>query len=880
MSLSRLATAAFVPFPRRTIASWSRIHSTRPHGIQLLCRPTIASPSHSTFSFSTSTTARSSRGERTSHVLDVNQTKKIRRKATKAVFSDVSPSAGTTAASTASTTAAGTSSGSSAPFASRINPLKRGRDCDRDHRNRHHDYYMRDRHDTRRRRDDRADHPQHSSSQQQQQQQQQGRSTRLRYEDFVQPGHHRQHYLYRQRLLHYIRQQQLHNHARDQGHHHSSHRRGFSPGDHHHGGPGGFNNHHWWSHWNQQWLPWMLQVHLEDAARKAFVVGIIVACGAYGFYNFKTKQREQFRKFRDDFWKIREKLLDTGEDPPWAKTAKERYSFWQSSPSSSWTSAPALPVGTLASGGGDAAAAMALGLSGSGGDVRDPKGRPPSQGLQGSEKDLRMLTPESVERRLGQNQRSFKVVPPQGMRKKREDEGAYFKPRTRNIVRGYTVNQVASNNPIEDDMSQHFLRSYHDHDGSDEPERYFFGVYDGHSGWCCSQKVAHELAPSISKELNFIRNPRDTQAVIEAIERGFLKLDQRIVQDSVKRVLEHPSRPLACSSLLPAISGSCALMAYVDSRENDLYVACVGDSRAVMGVREPTTDGKGHVWRAVPLSFDQTGRNPWEVKRLQEEHPGEESTVVRRGRVLGGLEPTRAFGDARYKWPKDIQEKVFGLFPAYRDPRPNYNTPPYVTAKPVVRHHKIQPEKDRFLIMATDGLWDKLTSDEAVQLVGQLLDGKTGQDEMVLDREAILAYRRQLKAKRIAAAAGANAGANAKIAPTTDTSGQLAPARPQKLQQDEEEEELTPANLAPKGPASQIRKFTYRDQANASTHLIRNALGGADDDKLAATLQIPSPQSRQHRDDITVTVVFFGQQDTTMALSDAQDAARGLTPIR
>jgi pyruvate dehydrogenase phosphatase len=30
--------------------------------------------------------------------------------------------------------------------------------------------------------------------------------------------------------------------------------------------------------------------------------------------------------------------------------------------------------------------------------------------------------------------------------------------------------------------------------------------------------------------------------------------------------------------------------------------------------------------------------------------------VIRDGRVLGGLEPSRAFGDARYKWPRDIQQ--------------------------------------------------------------------------------------------------------------------------------------------------------------------------------------------------------------------------------
>lgn len=246
-----------------------------------------------------------------------------------------------------------------------------------------------------------------------------------------------------------------------------------------------------------------------------------------------------------------------------------------------------------------------------------------TQGLHGSQKKLSMLTPEQVEIRLAQRQRSFKIMEPKERRKEK-------RPR-QGLVLGYSVNQLPSNNPIEDDFSQHAVRN-----DQGEIEQMFFGVFDGHSGWCCSQKVARELAPSVAKELELIRDPTDTGAVAGAIERGFLKLDHRIVHDSVQRVLEHPSRHLACSSLLPAISGACALMAYVDVREKDLYVACAGDSRAVMGTLEPKADG-GHIWRAVPLSFDQTGRNRWEVKRLQEEHPGEESTVVSRGRVLGGL---------------------------------------------------------------------------------------------------------------------------------------------------------------------------------------------------------------------------------------------------
>ncbi|KAI7816885.1 phosphatase 2C-like domain-containing protein [Gamsiella multidivaricata] len=453
----------------------------------------------------------------------------------------------------------------------------------------------------------------------------------------------------------------------------------------------------------------------------------------------------------------------------------------------------------------------------------------PFSGEPRFEKQLKMLTPEQVEQRLSQNQRSHRVITKEEDRKNKSKQ---------DLILGYCINQVASNNPIEDDLSRHVIRGK---DG--EIEKVFFGIFDGHGGWCCSQKVAQELAPSVASELENIKDPHDVMAVMEAIENGFLKLDDKIVNETVKRVLEYPSRPLACSSLLPAISGSCALMAYVDAKEKDLYVACTGDSRAVLGVCEPSATSKdGHSWKAVPLSFDQTGRNRWEVRRLQEEHPGEETTVVMRGRVLGGLEPTRAFGDARYKWSLDIQERVFQLFPSYRQPHRNYHTPPYVTAKPVVKHHKIGPN-DRFLVMATDGLWDKLTSDEVIQLVGELLDGKIGQEKTVLDRGEMKKLTDKIKAIK-----GVVIG--------------------KKGDQSEEEEELTPANLPPKGPTSQVRQFTFKDQSNASTHLVRNALGGGDEEKLAATLSIPAPMSRVYRDDITVTVIFFGHQETKVPLSD------------
>ncbi len=108
----------------------------------------------------------------------------------------------------------------------------------------------------------------------------------------------------------------------------------------------------------------------------------------------------------------------------------------------------------------------------------------------------------------------------------------------------------------------------------------------------------------------------------------------------------------AYESIPPRSREAARCLTYIDSARHDIYVACTGDSRAVAGYWDEDT-GK---WEVEALSVDQTGRNPDEVRRMRAEHPANESeNVIQRGRVLGGLEPTRAFGDARYKWDRELQ---------------------------------------------------------------------------------------------------------------------------------------------------------------------------------------------------------------------------------
>lgn len=170
-------------------------------------------------------------------------------------------------------------------------------------------------------------------------------------------------------------------------------------------------------------------------------------------------------------------------------------------------------------------------------------------------------------------------------------------------------------------------------------------------------------------------------------------------------VLQTKGTSLYDAFVKPAISGSVGCVALINP--SGIFIANTGDCRAVLGIDRPD----GTVGAAI-LSNDQTGDNPSEISRIRKEHPGE--MCIRKGRVLGRLQPTRAFGDSRYKWEAS-RIKTVGLSPIDES-----KTPPYVTAQPEVLHTAID-ESAKFLILATDGLWDVVSPHEAVQIVSSAL---------------------------------------------------------------------------------------------------------------------------------------------------------------
>jgi pyruvate dehydrogenase phosphatase len=345
-----------------------------------------------------------------------------------------------------------------------------------------------------------------------------------------------------------------------------------------------------------------------------------------------------------------------------------------------------------------------------------------------------------------------------------------------------------------------------------------------YSGWTTSAKLRQSLIQFVARELNTtyksalgnsaVHSPT-AEAIDVAIKKAFTLLDHEITHESVRKVQEAKSKLVAAELLAPALSGSCALLSFYDSSSKLLRVACTGDSRAVLGRK--SANGK---WTAVPLSIDQTGANEEEANRMRREHPNEPN-VVMNGRVLGGLEPTRAFGDAIYKWTLDTQDKLkrsyFG-----RNPNKFMRSPPYVTAEPVVTTTKVQPENGDFVVMATDGLWEMLTNEEVVGLVGRWLEHQNGTGPSPSAESWIKSWFASTKQGGQLPVEGPEANAQG---PT----GQRPPLRRQQWGIDEK-----------------LDRFVVEDK-NVATHLVRNALGGKDSDQLCALLTLPSPLSRRYR---------------------------------
>lgn len=214
------------------------------------------------------------------------------------------------------------------------------------------------------------------------------------------------------------------------------------------------------------------------------------------------------------------------------------------------------------------------------------------------------------------------------------------------LIKEFYNNSISSNNPIEDRHSEIILERDSKPTDSNNlinldrtGDLFFFCVFDGHSGFKTSDFLSKSLVPTAALHLSSLFNNipptnssywyqlmnlfkfnnnstnLDSQPdlVVQSLKNAFINLDNIILQTPINLLNQLPKTPSPPStpdeSLLSALSGSCALMAYIDEIRQDLYIAVTGDSRAIAGYYD---NGK---WKVDVLSIDQTAKSNSEIKR-------------------------------------------------------------------------------------------------------------------------------------------------------------------------------------------------------------------------------------------------------------------------
>ena len=258
----------------------------------------------------------------------------------------------------------------------------------------------------------------------------------------------------------------------------------------------------------------------------------------------------------------------------------------------------------------------------------------------------------------------------------------------------------------------------------------FFGVFDGHGGYFTSQHVSENLNRILTSRVEWDKyvalstsartEVKGIQLLKDALTNAYIDMDKELEKIYVERLSkldltavrrrnrrnstakddsrdENSSRDEekpVMERLLLDRSGTTAVSVLL----TPTHIICsnAGDSRAIL-----CRDGM-----ALPLSFDHKPVNPTEISRVNAA-----GGFVKMKRIDGDLAVSRGFGDFRYKLKGDIavdKQKVIAVPEIIVFPR--------------------NDEKDEFLILGCDGIWDVIDNPLCAELIKKKL--KEGKNDL------------------------------------------------------------------------------------------------------------------------------------------------------
>ena len=197
----------------------------------------------------------------------------------------------------------------------------------------------------------------------------------------------------------------------------------------------------------------------------------------------------------------------------------------------------------------------------------------------------------------------------------------------------------------------------------------YFAIFDGHSGKEISSYLSqnfHKILFSQLKTLNsFIDNENNINKIISLIKNSFNSADKKIINELS---LKNEVGSTATIVLLFKLGTESFFSKY-------LICANIGDSRGYILSNTTLTQ----------ITKDHNCRNDEEVSRIKKS-----GGIVFNNRVYGTLMLTRSFGDKELKKHGVISEPDFFV-------------------------KKIN-EEDKFVIIASDGVWDTVKENDILEL--------------------------------------------------------------------------------------------------------------------------------------------------------------------
>lgn len=231
-------------------------------------------------------------------------------------------------------------------------------------------------------------------------------------------------------------------------------------------------------------------------------------------------------------------------------------------------------------------------------------------------------------------------------------------------------------------------------------DQQFYGIFDGHNGNLASKYAASSLYGNLKRSMKIVNHFRkDVETWKQKVADEITVAFQELHEDVVEVIKSYPGKVMSQS-------GTTATALFVT--KDFVIIANVGDSRAILSIG--TSYDVHSKAGSLQLTVDHIASNDDERKRV-ETLGGFVASKGGTPRVNGTLVLSRSLGDVHF-------DKLIS-----RVPHVVVMTKDEIKGKCRRESEGISndPEIPCFIILASDGLWDEISNQEAIDIVTHVI---------------------------------------------------------------------------------------------------------------------------------------------------------------